>query len=435
MAGGQSSAAVGKILRGARGTLGVRVFGLLVGYSSSVLLARVLGAGDFGAYRYALGWANLLTVIACLRADVLVVREVASAPGHSASPLVRFARNLTFVTATATVLIAGALVALFDALRPESLELTVFWLALGVLVATSLATVYRGALEARGAVVRAQWPDVVLRQGGLLLALGVALLLGVPMTAGSAMAFHVLAGFAALAGLGWMWRRTRAEAPPRPDAPAPRLSTWLIAAAPMTMAALLASVNTQADLILLGVFASREEVGQYAVAVRLANLVSYVLIAANIPLRPVVARLWKEGKVEALQSTLSGVCARVLVVAALIAAGLIALGPLLLGVFGPDFVVAADALRVLTAAQLLSAIAGPVGIVLMMSGHERATFVGLAVGAVTNVGLNALLIPRYGILGAAMATATGVFVWNAVLLVALRKRTGLHSTAWGAWRR
>lgn len=412
----------------------MRVFGLFVGYGSSVLLARVLGAADFGAYRYAIGWANLLTVLACLRADVLVVREVAAAPDRPAAPLLAFARNLTFVTATATALIAGGLVALVEPLRPRSLEVPVFWLALGVLLATALATVYRGALEARGAVVRAQWPDVVLRQGGLLFALGAALLLGVPLTAKSAMALHVVAGFAALGGLALMWRRVRVGEPARPDASPPRLSEWLVAAAPMTMAALLSAVNTQADLILLGILASKEEVGQYAVAVRLASLVSYVLLAANIPLRPVIARLWREGKTEALQATVSKVCARVLAVSGAIALALVALGPLLLGVFGPEYVVAVDALRVLAAAQLLSAAAGPVGVVLMMTGHERATFFGLASGAVTNVALNALLIPSFGILGAAMATASGVLVWNTILLVALRRRTGLHSTAWGAWR-
>ena len=77
---------------------------------------------------------------------------------------------------------------------------------------------------------------------------------------------------------------------------------------------------------------------------------------------------------------------------------------------------------------------GSVGIILNMTGHERYAASGAAVGALSNIFLNVLLIPRFGISGAATATAISLAVWNLLLVWWVYKHVGILSTAFGEIR-
>jgi O-antigen/teichoic acid export membrane protein len=66
-----------------------------------------------------------------------------------------------------------------------------------------------------------------------------------------------------------------------------------------------------------------------------------------------------------------------------------------------------------------------------MTGHERDSAAGLGVGAASNILLNLLLVPRWGIEGAAVAYAGSMILWNVLLAVLLYRKVGLHSTPLG----
>ena len=102
---------------------------------------------------------------------------------------------------------------------------------------------------------------------------------------------------------------------------------------------------------------------------------------------------------------------------------------MLLRLFGPGFDVARPALLILAGAQLVNALAGSVGILMSMTGHQNAVSVVLAFAAALNVGLNFALIPRYGLIGAAVATGLATVAWNVTLAVLVRRRLGIRSTA------
>ena len=71
---------------------------------------------------------------------------------------------------------------------------------------------------------------------------------------------------------------------------------------------------------------------------------------------------------------------------------------------------------------------GSVGQVLNMTGHEKDSAIGMAIGAIANVCLNFLLIPRWGASGAAVATGVSVAIWNIVLAAFVYRRLGLNTT-------
>ena len=67
-----------------------------------------------------------------------------------------------------------------------------------------------------------------------------------------------------------------------------------------------------------------------------------------------------------------------------------------------------------------------------MTGHERDTATGVGIAAAVNVTLNVLLIPLWGIEGAAIATAISLMTWNILLAVWVYRRLGIYTTAAGS---
>ncbi len=78
--------------------------------------------------------------------------------------------------------------------------------------------------------------------------------------------------------------------------------------------------------------------------------------------------------------------------------------------------------------QLVNIALGPAGLLLNMSGHERDTARSFAWSIAANVGLNAALIPSFGMIGAATATATTFVAWRVVLWAQVRRRLRIDSS-------
>ncbi len=146
---------------------------------------------------------------------------------------------------------------------------------------------------------------------------------------------------------------------------------------------------------------------------------------------PRVSALHTEGNREHLQRLLTNTArAATLVAAPAILTFLLFPGPIL-GIFGPRFRAATPVLMILTGAQMTDVLCGPVGMLLIMTGHERisARIVGIAM--VLNVVLNTALIPTFGPVGAAIATAASIIFRNVGMVVAAHHKLRLDSTALG----
>ena len=104
----------------------------------------------------------------------------------------------------------------------------------------------------------------------------------------------------------------------------------------------------------------------------------------------------------------------------------------LLLLFGPDFTQGKTALAILSGGTLIACAVGRfAGTVLVAAGHERYTSVVVGVAALLNVVLNAMLIPEWGMAGAATATSVSLIAWTALLGWGAFNRVGFHATGFG----
>jgi O-antigen/teichoic acid export membrane protein len=207
---------------------------------------------------------------------------------------------------------------------------------------------------------------------------------------------------------------------------------WLKIIFPFMFLGMIQVINKQTDIVMLGLMRSSAEVGIYQAVVHGSNLISFVLVAVNTAQAPQIARLWSSGKKQQLQQMLTAT-ARIIALATVIASVTLIFGGqfFLFLLFGQEFTEGFKALQILCMGQIVNGLAGSVGSVLHMTGHEIKALQAMGLSAVINIVLNLYLVPRYGMEGAALATAISLSVWNILMVILVKKYTGLNSTALG----
>ena len=124
-----------------------------------------------------------------------------------------------------------------------------------------------------------------------------------------------------------------------------------------------------------------------------------------------------------------------LLVTVIISIPLFMFGGLFLTIFGGDFAVGQSALNVLSITKIFNAACGMQALTLTMTGFEKDVVFGVGAGALLNTLLNLLLIPGLGIMGAAIASTSGMVCWNIILTVRVVQRLGLDTTVLGLFGR
>lgn len=417
-------------------TLKVASTGLI--FLMNLLLARLLGTTGYGTYAYALAWFNILSVLCLFGLDKLLVRELSIFNARSAWGLIR--GILRWSNFTALVVSAGfaVLAGIIVWILRERLESQMTYTLLIVLIMLPLIVLLRlrqAAMRGLHYVVGGQLPETLIMPISFFIIIGVMyLFMKNAFSAPVAMAAQVAAvGIALIVGVRQLQIFLPQSA--KKAHPVYQGSTWMHIVMPLVFLDSMTMINSQIDVILLGLMKSTGAVGVYAVAKKGAGLVAFILIAVNIALAPTIASMYAAGETDKLQRMITK-SARVILIGSLpIAIVLILFGHwFLLFFFGQGFIQGEKALAILGAAQLINAATGSVGLLLIMTGHERDAAMCVGISALLNFILNASLIPRWGLEGAAVATATTIIVWNTLLTVLVYKRLGIHSTALGEIR-
>jgi capsular exopolysaccharide synthesis family protein len=172
-----------------------------------------------------------------------------------------------------------------------------------------------------------------------------------------------------------------------------------------------------ADTVLLGIFLSSDKVGVYNVATRLVTLATFVMPAINSSFGPRIADLYHRGQTDSLRRAYAAATSWILRLSLPAFVALIVFPGDLLGVFGRGFRVGATVTVILAIGKLIDAGTGPCGLMLNMSGRPLWNMIDNFAVLGLNIALNLVLIPRYGIVGSAVAWAISLGVVNVARLV------------------
>lgn len=170
----------------------------------------------------------------------------------------------------------------------------------------------------------------------------------------------------------------------------------------------------RADIIMISFFFPDEPalIAVYAVSSMLAGVVKKVRQAFDTSMAPVISEQITRGQKEQLRSTYRK-ASRWIFAPFLGLSGILAFGaPLFLAAFGPEYPEYWLVVPVLIGGRFLNAAGGPAQMALLMAGRSKLELLNNVLTNAGNIAFNLYMIPRFGIYGAAIATATSVTLFN-----------------------
>lgn len=420
--------------RNAFGSVTLKVSSMVVGLGLSVVLGRALGPTQFGSYVFAFAIIKFLTVLAQAGLPALLVRETAkleviSAWGHLRG-LERFSNELLLVSSAMVVAIA-AIVILNPNLPLDHNARSVLLAGLVVVPIMALMNSKSSMVLGFRHVLLGQVPDMLVRPGALVILLVAAssVFPKARLSAQESMFLTAISvSFAAFASFRFLASVTASDV----FAAAPKYRTipWLKSAGPFVLLGGLQILNSQSTKIVLGFLAQPGLVGFFEVASRMALLVAFTMSAVNVVMAPNISRLFNSGEHDKLQEAVTWSARAMLLTALPVALVLLIFGKNLIALlYGTEFAQANKALWILVIGQLASVVAGSVGYLLNMTGHEWDTASAQVGGACAAVGLSIALVPRYGLVGACWASTIATIVVNFALWLQVWRRLKIQSTA------
>lgn len=416
---------------GAIGVFVVKVAGAGILFSLHVLLARLLGVSQYGIYVYVITWLNILAILCLLGFHTSLVRFIAEYKAKQQWGLLRGILRRSTQTVLAFSILVGVIVAvitLFLKKRLGSEQVIAFYIASALLPVFALCQLREASLRALKCVVQSELLLRFIRP--VLLALIVAGLFF--WTKNSLSAANVMAGnIVAVVGAFLIGTVLLRKALPEPVSQAKLAYAqrqWLKVSLPLLLIAGMSLLLNRTDVIMLGAILGTHKAGIYSAATRIGNLVIFGLMATNAIIAPLISELYSTRKHKELQRIVSLAARGVFAFTLLVSVGLAILGKYVLSLFGQEFVVGYIPLLILIGGYLVNALTGPVGLLMTMTGHQNQVGLIFAGSAAVNVGLNALLIPLMGLVGAASSTAFTTIFCNVAMLIYVYRKLGINST-------
>ena len=405
-----------------------------IAYISQVLLARWMGEGEYGVFVSVWSWLLVLALAASLGLGLTVQRFVQAARSAGDAALLRgvlFGTRLLALLVSTALMIAGiGLIWLVEDRLAEPYVLPAI-LVLTCLPMIALADVHDGVARTYDWMTLALAPAYIWRPLVLLAVIAALALGGAHANAAAAASAAIVATWTtSLAQTILLHRRLRAHVAPGPRSL--RYREWIRVSLPVLFSDSFAFLLLNADILVLSVMRPAEEVAIYFAATRTISLVLFIAFAVTAASGHRFADAHARGDHAMLRALLLRSVAWTLFPSLLAAAAVLAIGPWALRLFGESFAVGYVPMCVLAVGFLVRASVGAAERFLNMVGQERACALVYVSAFAANLGLNVLLVPRYGLVGAAVATVLALLTESAGLAFLVRRRFGISVA--GGWR-
>ena len=171
------------------------------------------------------------------------------------------------------------------------------------------------------------------------------------------------------------------------------------------------------DTIILSFFKSSQEVGIFSAAQRTALLVSIIKTSFDGIFAPVISDIYNRGEIRKLSRYFQTVTKWIFTFSFPLFLLVVFFANSILSLFGPEFTQGTYSLFILSSAWIIYAAVGSVGQIIVMSGRQKIHLINIVCVLSLNLILNLLLIPKYGITGAALATFAAISLMGLVELV------------------
>ncbi len=410
---------------------GIQGFALMSSLCISLFITNILGAAAYGTFSYSFSWVNLLAVFSCMGYDQLALKEIPAFRVQERKDLMRgyFLHSMVVV---GSLSIAASVIlfciSYFFHIPSENILRQGLWLAIPVLPAIAFINLRLSWLRSFHFNMLSQIPDKVIRPALFFAAVAVTYFFWKDSL--SVSLIIMLSGASIIAALLITKYLTSKKIGYEVSGITPVFLRWQWT----KVAFSLLLVNgiyyylTQLQIIVLGSFSTAKDTGIFAIASRLSDLEGYMLFAINVVLAPVISKLYAEGNTGELQRVITGSLRVGFFISLPVMVGFLFFPSFFLNFFGDEFGEGKVALMLLTVSQVVNFSTGSVGYLLTMTGHQQTAIRLLFFSAVITTILSLLLIPRFGVNGAAVAAAANNVILNVIMAIAVYRKTGINPT-------
>jgi len=405
----------------------IRVAGAGIAYLSQVFLARWMGSFEYGIFVFVWVWVLILGGLAPLGFSTTVVRFI---PEYRESGKEDLLRGLLLGAPLLCVGVSTLVMALVLVTVASLGHLVAgYYLLPAVLIAFclplyTLVDILDGIGRGYGWVDAALLPPYILRPLLILASMLAAYMLGFPAdavtAAGAAIVACWLTGVVQFVFLRQRIRQKLPAGPRKYD-----FGLWMRISLPILLVASFEVMMQNTDILVLSHYVSPDKVAIYFAALKSMALISFVNFAVGTAVAKQFPKLKARNDHEGLAQTARSAAHWVFWPTLAGAAVILVLGKPLLWMFGEDFVSGYPVMFILALGFLAHASVGPVEFVLNMLGQQNRCAIVLCAAAGLNLTLNFLLIPQFGLTGAAIATAFASAMAALFMAIIAKKHLGL----------
>ncbi|WP_114007680.1 lipopolysaccharide biosynthesis protein [Cohaesibacter intestini] len=419
-----------KVAQGIAGTLAMKVVSAVIAFGLFSLAANAAGAEEFGHFSVLFSVASMLSIVAAAGQELQIVRNWSEYRTSGQHGLALGALRYGWISSVFGVIIVSALLFLFFAFSDSWTERTgleKWFLVVAVIAFMATNTLSLFSSHVARVVVGIKLGDAhyeLTWRGLAIVFLAVCLLMGRMVDTAEILAVFAVGLTLVIGSQAYLsWRRVRAEiGTPTPEYD---FAQWTPRSVRLWLASIMEASNQHLEVFLIGLLLDPMLAGAYFVASRLANAFALAASGINTFGTRRVPSLYFARDVEAVKHSLNLMAGMTLIIVVGGMGCVLLLGHYMLLLFGDIYMDYFHVLLILSIGTAITAANGPAPSFLMLTGHESPYMTTVTLSVVLRVIGFFLVIPHYGITGAAMVTAAVMVIMAIWLNIQCRSKTGM----------
>ncbi len=191
---------------------------------------------------------------------------------------------------------------------------------------------------------------------------------------------------------------------------------------PMTISFFALLIMQSIDVVILKFYEDYDQIALYGIVVKISSILVIFLSSINTIIAPKISELYYSQNKKELTSLINKSIKLNFALTFPVSLLILLFPSFFLGIFGESYLLAKNALLIIISGQIINCLSGSTGIYLNMTGRQKVFQQVILTTLILNIILNIILIPKYGIEGAAFSTFLSLFVWNVYSVIYIYKK-------------